>query len=203
MSRFPNSMERMAQEGSRRSAEVRAKVQAKYKEWLDWATQGLPEGANLSLAEAYFAGWYERHRAPVTESMAALSSPPVAWTKEIEGAMEVLGRFVQPYGAGATYGQGQEAHNIIREALVAPRTDAEAKIVYGVLSRTSLIDVVLRAMEGQGWGKRASLEVITEITRAIRAHFFKQTIDNSASETSASESASEAKPSNPSLPPEA
>jgi len=72
MSRFPNSMERMAEEGSRRAAEERRQVYQAYEKWLDWATQSLPEGANLSLAEAYFAGWYERHRAPVTESMAGI-----------------------------------------------------------------------------------------------------------------------------------
>lgn len=40
--------------------------------------------------------------------------------KQIEDAMDILGRFVQPHGPGATYGQGQEAHNIIRDALSTP-----------------------------------------------------------------------------------
>ena len=78
MSRFPNSMERMAEEGARRGAEERARIQQAYEEWLDWAMQGLPEGANLSLGEAYFAGWYERHRMPVTESMATHGPAPKA-----------------------------------------------------------------------------------------------------------------------------
>ena len=75
MSRFPNSMERMAEEGSRRGAQIRARVQQAYEEWLDWAMQGLPEGANLSLGEAYFAGWYARHRGPVDEVIAADAKP--------------------------------------------------------------------------------------------------------------------------------
>lgn len=62
----------------------------------------------------------------------------------------------------------------LRAALRSPRPSLEAQIVSDALARTSLIDVVLRAMEGKGWGKRASLEVITEITRAIRSHFFEQ-----------------------------
>lgn len=74
----------------------------------------------------------------------------------------------------------------------------EARIVSDALARTDLFQVVIRGMEGQHWGKRASMEVIDGILKAIRAHFTEQSIGNPALGGANATPRSEAEGTNPS-----